>query len=100
MAFFAKDPRASFLLGAGERVSGQDVRDANVVAASSIANVVKSSLGPTGLDKMMVDEMGVSRLCCFLPGTLAIIVALTFISFLPGCHNIQRRRYDPSVARG
>jgi T-complex protein 1 subunit alpha len=60
MAFFAKDPRASFLLGSGERVSGQDVRDANVVAAMSIANVVKSSLGPTGLDKMMVDDMGVS----------------------------------------
>lgn len=27
------------------------VRDANVVAALSIANVVKSSLGPVGLDK-------------------------------------------------
>merc|ERR1719246_259759 len=27
-------------------------------AASSIANIVKSSLGPVGLDKMMVDDIG------------------------------------------
>ena len=42
----------------GERKSGQDVRTQNVMAASSIANIVKSSLGPVGLDKMMVDEVG------------------------------------------
>lgn len=28
------------------------------MAASSIANIVKSSLGPVGLDKMMVDDIG------------------------------------------
>ena len=28
------------------------------MAASSIANIVKSSLGPVGLDKMMVDDVG------------------------------------------
>jgi T-complex protein 1 subunit alpha len=54
MAFFAKDPRAQMLLGGGERVSGAEVRDQNVQAAVAIANVVKSSLGPHGLDKMMV----------------------------------------------
>lgn len=31
-----------------------------VLAAASIANIVKSSLGPVGLDKMLVDEIGVS----------------------------------------
>lgn len=31
-----------------------------VHAATAIANVVKSSLGPLGLDKMMVDDIGVS----------------------------------------
>lgn len=31
--------------------NSSQVRDANVVAALSIANVVKSSLGPVGLDK-------------------------------------------------
>ncbi|KAI9598158.1 T-complex protein 1 subunit alpha [Syncephalis fuscata] len=54
---FTKDPTTSLFLG-GERTSGQDVRSQNVLAAQSIANVVKSSLGPVGLDKMMVDEIG------------------------------------------
>ena len=31
------------------------------MAASAIANIVKSSLGPEGLDKMMVDDIGVSN---------------------------------------
>jgi len=42
----------------GDRKTGQDVRTQNVMAASSIANIVKSSLGPVGLDKMMVDDVG------------------------------------------
>jgi T-complex protein 1 subunit alpha len=29
------------------------------MAASSLANIVKSSLGPLGLDKMLVDDIGV-----------------------------------------
>lgn len=43
---------------AGTRVSGTSVRTQNVMAASAIANVVKSSLGPIGLDKMLVDDIG------------------------------------------
>lgn len=40
----------------------QDVRTQNVTAATAIANIVKSSLGPVGLDKMLVDEVkGVLR---------------------------------------
>lgn len=31
-----------------------------VMAVSAIANIVKSSLGPVGLDKMLVDDVGVS----------------------------------------
>lgn len=31
------------------------------MAASAIANIVKSSLGPVGLDKMLVDDIGVSN---------------------------------------
>ena len=42
----------------GERVSGQDVRTQNVTAAMAISNIVKTSLGPVGLDKMLVDEIG------------------------------------------
>ena len=42
----------------GERETGMDVREGNVMAVNAIANVVKSSLGPQGLDKMLVDETG------------------------------------------
>ncbi|KAJ3046483.1 T-complex protein 1 subunit alpha [Rhizophlyctis rosea] len=42
----------------GQRTSGKDVRSQNVLAATSIANIVKSSLGPVGLDKMLVDDIG------------------------------------------
>lgn len=59
----------------GRRTTGQSVRTQNgfnknilinslldkliVTAAVAIANVVKSSLGPEGLDKMLVDDVGV-----------------------------------------
>lgn len=36
----------------GERESGQDVRQSNVTAVQAVANIVKSSLGPVGLDKV------------------------------------------------
>ncbi len=42
----------------GQRQSGQDVRTSNVTACVAVANIVKSSLGPVGLDKMLVDEVG------------------------------------------
>jgi T-complex protein 1 subunit alpha len=42
----------------GERISGNDVRSQNVMAVMAIANILKSSLGPVGLDKMLVDDIG------------------------------------------
>jgi T-complex protein 1 subunit alpha len=42
----------------GERQSGEDIRSQNVTAVMSIANIVRSSLGPVGLDKMLVDDIG------------------------------------------
>ena len=42
----------------GQRETGQDVRIGNVTAALAVANIVKSSLGPVGLDKMLVDDIG------------------------------------------
>jgi len=42
----------------GERESGADVRAANVTAVAALANILKSSLGPQGLDKMLVDDVG------------------------------------------
>lgn len=42
----------------GERETGSDVRQGNVMAVQAIANIVKTSLGPQGLDKMLVDDIG------------------------------------------
>ena len=76
---------AAQLLVGGERQSGASIRSQNgeskavgggislllftlrcecvhlcaVTAAVSVANIVKTSLGPVGLDKMLVDDVGV-----------------------------------------
>jgi T-complex protein 1 subunit alpha len=42
----------------GIRISGLDVRNQYVQAAVIISNIIKSSLGPVGLDKLLVDELG------------------------------------------
>ena len=42
----------------GERTKGEDIRAQNVTAVMAVANIVKSSLGPVGLDKMLVDDIG------------------------------------------
>ncbi|KZF19354.1 T-complex protein 1 subunit alpha [Xylona heveae TC161] len=59
MAALFEQPRNSgtLFLG-GQKISGADVRDQNVLATQAIANVIKTSFGPSGLDKMMVDDIG------------------------------------------
>lgn len=42
----------------GKRTIGKDVQSANVSACVAISNIVRSSLGPQGLDKMLVDDIG------------------------------------------
>lgn len=37
----------------------KEADESTVLATQAIANVVKSSFGPSGLDKMMVDDIGV-----------------------------------------
>lgn len=54
---FAQSGSGTLFLG-GQKISGADIRDQNVIATQAIANVVKSSFGPSGLDKMMVDDIG------------------------------------------
>jgi len=41
-----------------ERTRGRDAQGRNILAAKTIANAVKSTLGPKGMDKMLVDSMG------------------------------------------
>ncbi|OLY80608.1 T-complex protein 1 subunit alpha [Smittium mucronatum] len=55
-SIFENNNNESTLFIGGHRTSGPEVRQQN--AAVSIANVVKTSLGPVGLDKMMVDDVG------------------------------------------
>jgi len=37
---------------------GKDAQKNNIMAAKLVADIVKSSLGPRGLDKMLVDSLG------------------------------------------
>ncbi|MEM1675065.1 MAG: thermosome subunit alpha [Desulfurococcaceae archaeon] len=41
-----------------QRTVGRDALRANIMAARALAEVLKSSLGPRGLDKMLVDSFG------------------------------------------
>ncbi len=41
-----------------QRTVGRDALRANIMAARTLAEVLKSSLGPRGLDKMLVDSFG------------------------------------------
>ena len=41
-----------------ERTKGKGAQEGNINAAMQIANMVKSSLGPRGMDKMLVDSVG------------------------------------------
>jgi len=41
-----------------ERTKGKDVRTSNIVAAKAIANAVRTSLGPRGMDKLLQLENG------------------------------------------
>ncbi|RKU48892.1 T-complex protein 1 subunit alpha [Coniochaeta pulveracea] len=56
-SMFGQAGNGTLFLG-GKKISGSDIRDQNVLATQAIANVVKSSFGPSGLDKMMVDDIG------------------------------------------
>jgi len=40
------------------RSTGRDARSSNITAAKIIGEVVKSTLGPRGMDKMLVDSLG------------------------------------------
>ncbi len=41
-----------------ERSKGRDAQKNNIMAATIVADTIKSTLGPKGMDKMMVDSLG------------------------------------------
>ncbi|KIW01963.1 T-complex protein 1 subunit alpha [Verruconis gallopava] len=57
-ALFDVPRQSGTLFLGGTKKSGQDVRDEFVLATQAISNSLKSSFGPSGLDKMMVDDVG------------------------------------------
>ena len=46
------------LSGSSRRTSGRDARRSNVLAARAVAGAVRTTLGPKGMDKMLVDSSG------------------------------------------
>jgi len=54
----ARAPDGTGLFINGQRDSGSEVRTGNITSAIAVSNIVKSSLGPVGLDKMLVDDIG------------------------------------------
>ncbi|KAK3716222.1 chaperonin-containing T-complex alpha subunit Cct1 [Vermiconidia calcicola] len=55
---FEQSRNSGTLFLGGQKISGSDIRDQNVAATQAVATIVKSSFGPSGLDKMMVDDIG------------------------------------------
>ncbi|MDD5162860.1 MAG: thermosome subunit beta [Candidatus ainarchaeum sp.] len=47
-----------FLPEGSKRTRGRDAQRINILIAKAVANAVKSTLGPKGMDKMIVDELG------------------------------------------
>ncbi len=41
-----------------ERTSGKDAQSMNITAAKAVAEAVRTTLGPKGMDKMLVDNLG------------------------------------------
>jgi thermosome len=47
-----------FLSEGTKRTRGRDAQELNILVAKAVADAVKSTLGPKGMDKMIVDELG------------------------------------------
>ncbi len=47
-----------FMTEGTKRTRGRDAQRINILIAKAVANAVKSTLGPRGMDKMIVDDLG------------------------------------------
>ena len=55
----AKDIQPIFILPEGtQRTTGKNAQRNNIMAAKLVAETVRTTLGPKGMDKMIVDSMG------------------------------------------
>jgi len=54
----AVNSKSGFLPEGSKRDKGRDAQRMNIMVAKAVANSIKSTLGPRGMDKMLVDELG------------------------------------------
>jgi len=55
----AQQPQPIFILPEGyQRTIGRDAQRTNILAAKLVAETVRTTLGPKGMDKMLVDSSG------------------------------------------
>jgi thermosome len=47
-----------FLKEGSERTEGREAQNGNIAAAKAVAHTIRTTLGPEGMDKMLVDNMG------------------------------------------
>ncbi|MDT8357332.1 MAG: thermosome subunit alpha [Methanomicrobiaceae archaeon] len=47
-----------FLKEGSERTEGREAQNGNIAAAKAVAQAIRTTLGPEGMDKMLVDAMG------------------------------------------
>ena len=52
------DQQNAFMSEGTKRTRGRDAQRMNILIARAVAQAVKSTLGPKGMDKMIVDELG------------------------------------------
>ena len=53
-----QNQQVMFLPEGAKRTRGRDAQRINILIAKAVANAVKSTLGPKGMDKMIVDDLG------------------------------------------
>ncbi len=58
MAVDPNNQQVVFLGEGAKRTRGRDAQRINILVAKAVANAVRSTLGPKGMDKMIVDELG------------------------------------------
>jgi thermosome len=54
----AGQPQILVLPEGAQRILGRDAQRTNIAVAKAVANAVRTTLGPKGMDKMLVDELG------------------------------------------
>lgn len=51
-------PQQNVLPDGAQRVQGKSAQEVNILVAKLVAGVVKSTLGPKGMDKLLIDSLG------------------------------------------